>query len=49
MEIKNPKIKSLIILGIIGISLVAISIDFVAGKELALVGLTGLIALTKSE
>lgn len=47
MEIKSPKIKALIIAGIIGISITAMALDFTGGKEIALFGIGGLVGLTK--
>lgn len=49
MEIRSKVIKGILISGIIVISVVALSLDFANGKEIALIGIGGLIGLTKGE
>lgn len=49
MEIKSSYLKGILIVGIIVISIIAMALDFSNGKEVALIGLGGLIGLTKGE
>lgn len=49
MEIKSKFVKTILIGGIIGISITALCLDFTGGRELAMFGLVGLIALTKGD
>ena len=49
MEIKSSWVKALTIGGIVVISIGAILIDFTAGKDIAMIGLVGLVGLTKGE
>ena len=49
MDIKSKFVKVIIICGIIGISGTALLIDFSHGKEIAMIGITGLIGITKGD
>lgn len=45
----TPWTKRIIILGIIGISITAMALDFTGGKELAMIGIAGLLGMIRMD
>ena len=49
IELKSSWVKGILVAGIIAVSIVAMVIDFTAGKDIAMIGIGGLIGLSRGE